>query len=89
MAPRQITDINSLLHVNQVSLRPEQRSCWLLIILTVLCAFTILVSLCFSLRFRLRTATFNLLDPKPRTPVVLEKDGEQLDRSCEKRRSIT
>jgi len=58
-SPRQVIDVNSLLHVNQASLLRQQRSCWHLIILTVLCASTVLGSLCFSLRFRLLTTILN------------------------------
>ena len=48
-ASRQITYVNSLLHLNRASLRREQHSHWRLIIFTVLCASTLLGFLCFSL----------------------------------------
>ena len=52
-ASRQINDVDSLLHVNQFSLRREQRLQWYIIILTVLYTSTILGLLCFSLRSHL------------------------------------
>ena len=58
-SPPQVNDVNSLLHVNQTSLLQEQRSYRHLIILTILCASTILGSLCFSLRFRLLIMILN------------------------------
>lgn len=58
-SPHQVTDVNSLLHVNQASLLRQQRLYWHLIILTVLCASIILGSVCFSLRFRLLTMILN------------------------------
>jgi hypothetical protein len=58
-APRQIPDVNSLLHVNRFSLRREQRFNCYVIILAVLYTSTILGLLCFSLRSRLRTMISN------------------------------
>jgi hypothetical protein len=58
-ASRQITYVNSLLHLNRASLSREQHSHWRLIIFTVLCASTLLGFLCFSLWFRLRTIKLN------------------------------
>ena len=52
-APRQIYDVDSLLHVNRFSLRREQRWHWYIIIITVLYTSTILGLLCFSLRSHL------------------------------------
>jgi len=58
-SPCQVVDVNSLLHTNQASLLREQRSYWHFIILTVLCASTILGFFCFSLRFHLLTMILN------------------------------
>lgn len=41
-APRQITDVNTLLHVNRASLRRKQRAFWHIIFLTVPREFTVL-----------------------------------------------
>lgn len=52
-APRQITDVNTLLHVNRSSLRLKQRAFWHIIFLTVPHAITVLGVLYFPLWFRL------------------------------------
>lgn len=52
-ASRQITDVNTLLHVNRASLRRKQRAFWHIIFPTVPRAFTVLGFLYFPLRFRL------------------------------------
>jgi hypothetical protein len=51
-APHHITDVITLLHVNRASLRREQRAFWHIIILTVLCALTVLGFLYYPLRSR-------------------------------------
>jgi len=52
-APLQITDVNTLLHANRVSLRRKQRAFWRIIFLTVPCALTVLGFLYFPVRSRL------------------------------------
>ena len=58
-APRQITDVHPLLHVNRVSLRREQRLHWYITILAALYTSTILEFLCFYIRSHLCTKISN------------------------------
>jgi hypothetical protein len=68
----QADDIDSLLHVNWISLHREQF--YLHLVLTVLCTSTILGFLCFSLRFRLHAMIWNCWIPYNTSPDTTEQN---------------
>ena len=48
--PRRIIDMDSLLSTSKITTRREERSCWHLITLTVLCVITVLAFIVYSLK---------------------------------------
>ena len=100
MVPSQTFEVDSLLHIQQASLREEQRTHWYLIITPVVCTVAILGILCLSLRSYIHafitrcyspntTSVPSTTDPNPSLTTTEPRQRSQIPSNENPQRNVT